>query len=514
MPTPAEQPLESTSSRRPGRRHPRLCAAWILAALLLPAACREGSPPRLPGRPNVLLVTCDTLRADHLGCYGYYRDTSPRIDAFAAEGVRVERAVATMTTTLPSHLSILTGLFAHQHGYVANQGAIRSAFSPTPGRRSIAQFFREAGYRTAAFVSGPTVSHLTGIDAGFEHFDDHDPRDASTLFERSRPGRETTEHALAWLRDHTDEPWFVWIHYWDPHEPNVPPEPYASMFPPDEGLERLIDARRIEPERLRVRFDDLELSRLFAPELTPRIAQGETVELPPIDRDAIRRLLCAYDGDVRYVDDCFGAVLDELDALGLEGRTVVAFVADHGQSLGQHDWLEHGEIRQDNAHVPLILRFPDDLVPQPAVVPGPVSLVDLMPTIVARLDVPPVRAFLAQAEGADFLSPAFDRPFAFTQRSVRERAEWPSGLEFGVTTREYTFYDYTQHPDELYDLRRDPGEFENVIGRFPREAQGGREWIRQTLARRPYQVPEGPHNAAAEEFRRALKDLGYLGEEN
>ncbi len=508
---------------RPPPRHPRSRdaaalparpAGAALAALLLLGACCEAPPPTLPGRPNVLLVTCDTLRADHLGCYGYYRDTSPRIDAFASEGVRVERAVATMTTTLPSHLSILTGLFAHQHGYVANHGAIRSAFRPTPGRRSVAEFFRDAGYRTAAFVSGPTVSRLTGIDAGFEHFDDHDPRGARTLLERSRPGRETTEHALAWLREHSDEPWFVWIHYWDPHEPNVPPEPYASMFPPDEGLERLIDARRIDPARLRERFDDLELSRLFAPELTPRIAAGEEVELPPIDRDAVRRLLCAYDGDVRYVDDCFGALLDELGSLGLADRTVVAFTSDHGQSLGQHDWLEHGEIRQDNARVPLILRFPGDSVPQPSVVPGPVSLVDLMPTVVARLDVPAVRAFLAQAEGADFLSPAFDRPFAFTQRSVRDRPEWPSGLEFGVTTREHTFYDYTQHPDELYDLRRDPDEFENVIERFPREAERGRGWIRDVLGRRPYEVPAGPENEAAEEFRRALKDLGYLGEEN
>ncbi len=504
--------------RRAGRALVTSTVLLLAAGVLAVAYLRRDRRPaagQFAELPNIVLVTVDTLRVDHLSCYGHFRETSPALDALAKEGVLVERALSTSGTTLPSHLSILTGLYPHQHGYLSNSSALNAPFKSVEGRSSVARYLARAGYQTAAFVSGPTVSSKTGIADGFELFDDHDPSAARDFHDRSRAADDTTERVLEWLAGRElREPFFLWVHYWDPHEPNIPDEPHASMFSGDERVEALLDARRVNPERLAQRFPPIELSRLFAPDLTPRISAGEEVELPPIDRQALRDLIDLYDGDVRAVDDQFGRLLGKLRERGLWDRTIVAFTSDHGQSLGQHDWLEHGQIQQDNIHVPLVLRFPGTLVPQPLRLPGPVSLIDLLPTLVARLPAEEAREFLLQAEGRDFLSRGFDRPFAFAQRSVRDR-KWEPGLMFALRTPEWTYYHFTEAPDRLYRIEIDPLEQSDLAAEYPAVVEELRKVVVSILNRRPYRPAAGEaETIGSPEYRDALKALGYISDDS
>jgi arylsulfatase A-like enzyme len=505
--------MPSTSIRR----------TTALATLLILSLCSCGVDPAQapPGPLNIVLFTVDTLRADHLSCYGYRRETSPAIGALADEGILFERAYTVMGTTLPAHLSIMTGLYPHQHGYVANHGAMHGKFNSSDGRRAIAEYLRKAGYHTAAFVSGPTVAGGgTGLDSGFDLYNDHVCPDPQTLEDTSRRSGDTNEKVLAWLAKKPPEPFFLWVHYWDPHEPNIPLEPFASAFESDEELDSLIEERRIRPEVLRERFSDLELVRLFAPELFPPLQRGESIEMPPIDHDAVRRLINLYDGDVLAIDTAFGHVLEALTERGLLERSIVTFTADHGQALGQHDWLEHGRIQGENLHVPLVMRFPEWVVPQPSRVADPVSVVDIFPTILARLDEKIGAAFLEQSSGEDCLDKAYIRRFAFSQRSVRERDWEPEGgddgRKFALTTREWKYYHRPDSQDELYDLLEDPGELADVAADHPEVVSALRRHVLSILAERLY-VPAGLAGADSEEaknYLKMLRQLGYVGEKN
>ena len=195
-----------------------------LAALLAAAGCsRAAAPP--PARPNVLLVTIDTLRADRLGCYGYRGAVTPVLDGLAARGVRFEVAVAHAPLTAPSHASILTGLNPLAHGVRDN-----GAYVLPPGARSVAEDFRQAGYRTAAFVSGFPLKRRFGFDRGFDAYDDHLPRgkDARRTAYVERTADRTTDAALGWLEAAPSPgappaPFFLWVHYFDPHAPYEAP---------------------------------------------------------------------------------------------------------------------------------------------------------------------------------------------------------------------------------------------------------------------------------------------------
>ena len=267
--------------------------AITLGALLLCVSACSGDTATVVSSSPVVLVTIDTLRRDHLGCYGHIRDTSPHLDALAHEGIRFERAVAPIATTLPSHLSLFTSLQPHQHGLLPNRSALKRPYVSGPGHESVTVLLRESGYRTAAFVSARPVSRFTGIDAGFETFDE--PRGIQ------RSATLTTERVLEWLGSRPEGPFFLWVHYWEPHEYNRPPQPHADRFRTDAALERLIDARGVDPAPLND-LAHLDRALMFFPSLAQRIRSGEALELPRIDRTAILDLYKRYDGDVSYVN--------------------------------------------------------------------------------------------------------------------------------------------------------------------------------------------------------------------
>jgi arylsulfatase A-like enzyme len=498
------------------KRTPRMIMKFLsLVALLLLGGCGSGAstdappPPRagrLDGKPPIILITIDTLRRDHLGTHGYFRDTSPRLDSFAEESLVFEGAVASMASTLPSHLSMLTGLYAHQHGIEENSMVVEEAFQPTERCRPVAMFLREEGYATGAFVSSWVVGTSTGIDVGFETFD-VPTRD-------TRRGHITNQRALAWLDEHADEPFFLWIHYWDPHEPNLPIEPYASMFTDLEELDPLMEERRIDASAFPGRESDRHLLMMLFPRLLKALERGEEVEVPAVTRRSLQVLLNRYDATVRFTDACVGELLDRLEERGLRDEAIVAITGDHGQALGQHGRLGHAEIVNENVLVSLFLRLPPGLVEQPQRIPARVSNIDLMPTILSRLTLPGLEPFLAQSEGEDVLSGSFDRRHVLTARTANPTLRVPDpGRKHAILTEEWKYVRHENGSAELFDLRVDPDTHRNVIEEHAGRAREFERELEEMLRRRRSVGGRGAAAENAEEHLEALRRLGYVDDE-
>jgi arylsulfatase A-like enzyme len=495
----------------------RLAGASLV---VLAAACGAGETPppsrtqapaaTAPGRtlaepPPIVLITIDTLRRDHVGAYGYFRDTTPAIDAFIAQSVMFENALAPMATTLPSHLSILTGLSPLRHGVTSNLASLDSPFASFEGCRSIAELLLEDGYTTAAVVSGRTLDEATGVGVGFSSFD------APEADERS--AQETAERAIAWLDRRRHDRFFLWVHFWGPHEPNLPPSPYDAWFESDGALEALLDERGVDPSAIAGRFSLGTLARNLYPEHIEAVRARELSELPEPDRETFRRLYNRYDGEVRYTDEWVGRLLAALEQKGLFERAIVALAADHGQSLGQHGWLDHGEITQENLSVPLAVHFPAGVVEQPARVAGLVSLVDLMPTVLGRVRARASERFAAQAEGLDALAAGFRRDVALGVRTGRERRGFEGTTELAVVTERWKLVLRDGEKKSLYDLRTDPGEQvdlsarrADVVERLSRSLDSITRPVRERGSR-------SADPAEREALRKSLERLGYVGDE-
>ena len=496
--------------------HRRRVARWVLRLLWVQvlAACSptrtdEASSARpVAGRleqaPSIVLVTIDTLRADHLRVYGYHRDTSPHIDALAAEGVLFERAMAPMATTLPSHVSLFSAVYPHQHGVTENRFR-RNPFAADDapgGLRSAAQLLRDDGYHTAAFVSAAPVKRVTGMGAGFEVFEE--PRGYE------KKGSPTVDRALSWLEDGPREPFLLWVHLWDPHEPNRPVPPWGRRFPSDAALEQVIDARGIDPERLAQAFAPPALRRFLAP------GSGGRDDPPPrVDREAVRDMLNRYDADVAAADHEVGRLIEALRTRGILDRSIVVVTADHGQSLGQHDWLPHGRITDDNLHVPLVVRFPPGVARAGSRIAGVVSLVDVLPTVLSRFDGAATRRLLAQAEGEDVLAGDPPRGWALAQRTSRRRAGWEAGDEFAVVTDRFKYVRRSGGAEALYDLAAEAGEDREVGAEHAASVAALRRTMGEALRRRRGgaehgDVTAGDETATPDEHVEALRSLGYL----
>ena len=381
-------------------------AALALAAVLA-GGCRAPAESAAAARPeaagggplNLLLVTLDTVRSDHLGCYGDAAAETPHLDALARQGVRFARASSPVPLTLPSHTTILTGLLPPHHGTRNNGTAPLAAGIPT-----LATVLAGAGYRTAAFVAAFVLDHRFGLNRGFAVYDDEieRPADASWMLEAQRPGDQVVDRALGWLAAADSRPFFLWVHLYDAHAPYNPPSPYRERHP------------------------------------------GRP-----------------YDGAIAFDDAQVGRLLAALASRGLDDRTVVAIAADHGESLGEHGELTHGLLLyQPVLSVPLLLRAPGLAARR---VDTPVSLVDLAPSLAGllRQPLPPPKG--GALDGRDLSAallggrePSPSELYAETR--YPEVFGW-SPL-FALRRRELKFI-AAPHP-ELYDLHSDPHETRNL----------------------------------------------------
>jgi arylsulfatase A-like enzyme len=426
------------------------------------------------GRPNLLLVTVDTQRADHTDLYGYRLPTTPRLAAVGAAGVTCDAAYTVTPTTGPSHATLLTSRWPNQHGILKN------GFTLRPDETMLAEILAGAGYQTAAVVSSYVLARTFGWDQGFGVYDDDfAKKEASYRLERweglevdspafDRRAEFTTARAIARLEAaaRVDAPWFLWVHYYDPHAPYDPP--------------------RLSP--------DLP---------APRDATGQ---LP--------RAIAAYDQEIRYTDDEVAKVLDAQDRLFGADRTLVVVATDHGEGLQQHGWMAHGaNLYEEQVHTVLAFRWPGH-VPAGRRIAEPVGLVDVVPTVATLLGVPlpPGRC-----EGLDLsaailrgVAPPADRPLYFQRRLYKEGDK--EGLPVlgdvhAIRAGTWKYIEAAAGPRELYDLAADPGETENVYAREPARAAA----LAAALAAWRTAVPPPP---AAQEVSpdaaARLKALGYV----
>ena len=410
---------------------------WLAVLSIASASCGPGSPP---GRyERIVLVTIDTLRADHLGCYGYVHGTSPFLDRLADEGVVFTRANATSSHTAPSHASIFTGLVPLQHRVLVNGDRL------SPELPSMAQVFAGAGYRTAAFTS---VGFVRRAATGFETFD-----------AAGRQGRRTVERAMAWLDGlGPGQPFFLWVHLFDVHQAELrsaPQEHYAALR----------EANALDPDAA---YDYLaELHGLPDPppgEPFPGIGWDHGDERPSLltSRAEVLERIEHYDAQIAYVDAQIERLFDAVREVDPGAPSLWIVTADHGEGLGSHDYRGHGgHVYQAQLHVPLIFHASDGSLP-PRRVDEVVSLVDLFPTLADVLADPPQLA----TEGASLWPRLLGETAPSEERAVFAQRRPLPALEddaFVLLSGRHKYILHTGRDDEFYDLGSDPRELVDRI---------------------------------------------------
>jgi choline-sulfatase len=470
-------------------RWPRvsIAASGCLIAALAANGCHSGTTPAGPdrARPNVLLVTVDTWRADRLGV-----SISPALDQLAASAIRFTGARTAAPLTLPAHTTILTGLLPPAHGVHVNGLDVLSNSHPT-----IARLLKDSGYRTAAFVGAFVLDRRYGLAAGFDTYDDRIPRDphATERLEAERPASAVVDGALAWLDANVGTAatpaFFVWIHLYDPHAPYTPPPEFAA----------------------RVK--------------RPGVADRQTM----------------YDGEIAYADSQVARVFSWLQTHGVGRRTLIVAAGDHGEGLGDHGEQTHGMLLYDSTlRVPLVVAAPGR---QAAVRDEPVSLADIAPTILAaagvgRPDAMHGRDLLSEVKlgGGVRLKP--DTTDAFREVRLKpdttiwgaESVRLQPAANAGSVRLQPDLYSETDYPRaagwsplqaltdgrwmtiragpavEVYDLRGDPRELHNVAMSQPSIADA------MSARMDAIRVTRGESNApaASKEAEERLRALGYV----
>ena len=450
-----------------------------LAAALAGCQSRRTSPAPLPGGvlrgANILLVTIDTLRADRVGAYGSARGLTPAIDRLAAGGVRFPIAYAHVPLTLPSHASLMTGVYPTRHG-VRDNGSFRL----DDRAPALAAALKGAGYRTAAFVGSFVVDARFGLNRGFDAYDDRMLGSSTALEPVQRNAEQVLAPALDWIlqasppslgRDHASDggpvqraggaqagsqppapgsgppapgPWFVWAHLYDPHEPYTPPEPYRSRYP----------------------------------------AQP-------------------YDGEVAFTDAALGNFLDRLRAAGALDNTLVVITADHGEALGEHGERTHGLFAYEaTLRVPLVFWAASKI--QPGVFPEPTRLVDVAPTMLDLVGVPQ----LADVDGRSV------RPFLAGEQRFEDAGSYFEALNANLTRRwaPLTGIVHGGHKlidlplPEIYDLAADPAEQRNLYASQRERARDLEARLDRVAAGAAPAVP----TAVDAETQNRLRSLGYV----
>ncbi len=400
------------------------------------AGAPEPPPPPEGRKPDILLISIDSLRADHLHSYGYQRETSPHIDALAREGVMFRHTVAPTSWTLPSHVTMLTSLPPNYHKVTADLTRL------DPQAVTLAEVLRNAGYTTAAFVSGAYLRAEYGHRQGFEHFDDYSALPLAWNAHRQITSPDLVRVVTRWIEDWDrggrERPFFIFLHMWDVHYDYNPPSPYDRMFDPD-----------------------------YTGSITSENFEGNRAINPKMDPRDLEHIVALYDGEIRYTDEYLGRLFDFLRERGLFDETLVTVTADHGDEFFEHGKKGHRRTLYDEVLlVPLIMRLPGR-IPAGKVVTEQVRLLDVAPTLLALAGVQPPESF-----GLTRLDP----DYAGRNLSVywREPKPPPAPPAYGqlsyqlgsVRTNDWKLIVHlTGDPrPELYNLRADPGERDNLSG--------------------------------------------------
>ena len=378
-----------------------LLSAVPLAATQRPAAHSARHAAAGRGRDNVLLITIDTLRADHLGCYGYKSIRTPTIDALARAGVLFPMAISQVPLTLPEHVAILTGTYPFH-----NQVQDFTAPPLSDKFRTVAEAFHDHGYATGAVVSSFVLDRSWGLARGFDYYDDK--FNAESLLEKNpelveRRAGPSVDAALQWLARHSSRPFFFWLHLYDPHSPYDPPEPFLSEY-------------RQHP----------------------------------------------YDGEIAYADSQLARLIQWLKKTGLYPRTWIVLLSDHGESLGEHGEQEHGFfIYNSTVHVPLIIKPAAESGRKLRALSTPVETIAVAPTILQMAGISdPIQQ---QFDSSSLFAGESSKlpPAAYSETFYPFSSFGWSPLH-GLETNQYHYIEAPR--SELYSPASDPGEERNQIG--------------------------------------------------
>lgn len=394
------------------------------------------APVAAVSRPNILLISIDSLRPDHLGISGYARDTSPNIDQLARDGAVFSNAVSSSSWTLPAHATLLTALPPSHHR------VIRPADALSPAVVSLAEVLQVEGYSTAGFVSGPFVRALHGFGQGFDVYDETASADGNLASHKGRTSPVLFERFRDWLTaqgEERDRPFFAFLHMWDVHYDFDPPPPYDSMFDP--GYEGDISGENFE--------------------LGAHIHAG-------MDPRDLEHVIALYDGEIRYTDEYVGKIVDLLREQGVYENTIIVLTSDHGEEFFEHGSKGHGKnLYDETIRVPMIFAAPN-LIPPGQAIQEQVRLADIAPTILGLGGIPSPPAFgrtAGASRGVDL------------SRSLLRKAPMPAGLIAHSSLQRRASSARGQEGKvihtrgrpviEFYDLRVDPGELEDLGGMTP-----------------------------------------------
>lgn len=434
----------------------RFLTAVLLAAAVLLAGC-NGDPP---AARNVIIISIDTLRADRLGCYGYERPTSPALDGFADSGLLFENAVAQSPWTLPSHTTMLTGLYPHRNG-VVDESKVLLPEVPTLGT-----ILCRAGFMTGAMMNSHWLSRKQGLSQGFLTFQG---------FPEIGPpaGKKITDSAVAWLDKYGDQRFFLFVHYYDVHSDYTPDAEFRKIFARPYGG-----------------YADGSTGQL------QQIRDGELTYTP----DDIGFVSDLYDAEIRQLDSEIARLLGHLKSTGLDETTLVVFTADHGEEFLEHGGVLHGRtMYREILHVPLVMRGPG--VAEKKRIKEICMVTDIVPTVLRRLGIESGDSF----DGIDLLD-AEKRSgrFAFAE------ADWKNtepDIKSMVRNQRFKLcFNRQTGEQQLFDLDSDPAERNNIADKNPelvKELRGRLKRFR-TGTRKAGTI--GPRSK--EEIER-MKSLGY-----
>jgi arylsulfatase A-like enzyme/Flp pilus assembly protein TadD len=425
-----------------------MAVALLASLFLFPFSTSAAPAPNDP--PNVVLITIDTVRADHVGCYGYKLIETLHLDALAAAGVRFTNAYTPVPITLPAHSVILTGTYPMRTGMHDFSGNRLNASQPT-----LATLLQAKGYTTGAVLGSAVLDSRFGLNHGFDFYYDH--FDFSRLDEKNidammRPGNEVVDRALGWLEGNRRKPFLLWVHLYDAHHPYNPPSPYLQKY-------------RTRP----------------------------------------------YDGGIAFVDAQVGRVVAYLKAKGIFDRTLIVVAGDHGEGLGDHGEKTHGFfIYESTLRVPLIFKLPAGTGQQKSVVDDSANLADLLPTVLEIVGVGRPK----EVQGRSLVPSMAGRPNGAPAENYAEtylpRIHFNWSELRGVRYRQYHFIDAPR--PELYDLSADPHELKNLYSGQRAVANELRKRLGQLITQ--FTPTSGEKTAEATGLDPALmerlKSLGYV----
>jgi len=440
--------------------------AASLSPYLLLSGCSE--TPRTK-RPNIVIITLDTTRADHLGCYGYHRRTSPNLDKLARESVLYTHAIAPSSWTLPSHASLFTGKFTSSHGAQYDQnGPLRISDAITGPKEfqevrasglaldelTLADILKEEGFATGAVVAGPWMKKVFGLNKGFEYYDDSEIDNVN-----GRYANQVSVSALRWIESLKGTAFFLFLNYFDPHTPYCPPDEFAKVFLPKN-------------------FD----------------LKGR--------KYSVEELKTFYDAEILYMDYHIGLLLQKLKAWNLYDNTLIIVTADHGELLGEHGLFGHGYyLFQEEIHVPLFIKYPGTEF-SPDRTDVRIQLNDIMPIILDWLGLPIPSGIQAG------VPPKIGHPIlaeTYPQHSSSRNGHWRAIFE-----GDFKFIWNSKGNHLLFNLKNDPLENKNLKADNLELAKRMMSELHRYLSKLPGPGPASEAQDVDKHTKDALKSLGYV----